>query len=90
MVYSLLSLITADEQKLINVDYNMPCCEVYADATFASLQTSRDFRILEYASVFATAASGGEKPIQTTGVHCRIIESSAVTKRPMSHPPVVK
>ena len=58
MVYCLLGLINSDEAELIDIDYTMPCSEVFAQATYASIKTSSSFQILEYARLFASHMPG--------------------------------
>lgn len=46
-VFGLLSLIDKNEARLIEPEYNQPCAEIYAKATFAAIQAESDFTMLE-------------------------------------------
>lgn len=45
-IFGVLNILPLAEAEMIDVDYRLPCQEVYAKATYAGIRCLRDFRIL--------------------------------------------
>lgn len=58
MIYSMLSFMTSEQVRLIGSDYNVPCCQVYAKATYASMCKHENLHALRCAGPWTSWIEG--------------------------------